>query len=252
MKIVSWNVNGLRAVFNKGFSKWFKEIDADIVCLQEIKLQEFQLSKQLISPGNYLSYFNFAEKKGYSGVGIYTKEKPLKVEKQLGLSRFDQEGRILKMEYPDFTLINLYIPHGGRKKENLRYKIEVYKTLLDQFKNLSNRKIIMIGDFNIAHKEIDLARPKDNRKNIMFTDEERGRIDKILDSGFIDSFREFNKNGGNYTWWPYYLNARKRNVGWRIDYVFVSKRLSKKLKDSFILKDVYGSDHCPIGIELIN
>lgn len=249
MKIVSWNVNGLRAIFNKGFFKWFKEIEADIVCLQEIKLQESQLSKQLISPGNYFSYFSFAEKKGYSGVGIYTKEKPLKTEKQLGLSRFDQEGRILKLEYPDFTLVNLYIPHGGRKKENLRYKIDVYKTLLDQLKKLSNKKIIIIGDFNIAHKEIDLARPKDNRKNIMFTDEERGQIDKILNSGFIDSFRRFNKEGGNYTWWPYYLNARQRNLGWRIDYAFVSRPLESRLKSAFILKNVYGSDHCPIGVK---
>ncbi|PJC76743.1 exodeoxyribonuclease III [Candidatus Shapirobacteria bacterium CG_4_8_14_3_um_filter_39_11] len=249
MKIVSWNVNGLRAVFNKGFSKWLKEIDAGIVCLQEIKLQEFQLSKQLISPGNYLSYFNFAEKKGYSGVGVYTKEKPLTIENQLGLGRFDQEGRILKLEYPDFTLINLYIPHGGRKKENLQYKLDVYKTLLDQLKNLNSKKIIMIGDFNVAHEEIDLARPKDNHKNIMFTTEERKQLDEIVDLGFIDTFRKFNKKGGNYTWWPYFVNARERNLGWRIDYIFVSKPLWNKLKDAFILKDVYGSDHCPVGIE---
>ena len=252
MKIISWNVNGLRAVFNKGFSKLFKEINADIVCLQEIKLQESQLTKQLISPNNFLSYSSFADKKGYSGVGVYTKEKPLKIENQLGLGKFDQEGRMLKLKYPDFTLVNFYIPHGGRQKENLSYKLEVYELLLNFLSKIKNQNVIVIGDFNIAHQEIDLARPKDNQKNIMFTPEERRKLDEIIELGFIDSFRIFNKKGGNYTWWPYFVDARERNLGWRIDYIFVSKPLWNKLKGAFILKDVYGSDHCPVGIELIN
>jgi len=252
VKIISWNVNGLRAVFNKGFSKLFKEINADIVCLQEIKLQESQLTKQLISPNNFLSYFSFADKKGYSGVGVYTKEKPLKIENQLGLGKFDQEGRMLKLKYPDFTLVNFYIPHGGRQKENLSYKLEVYELLLNFLSKIKNQNVIVIGDFNIAHQEIDLARPKDNQKNIMFTPEERRKLDEIIQLGFIDSFRIFNKKGGNYTWWPYFVDARERNLGWRIDYIFVSKPLWNKLKGAFILKDVYGSDHCPVGIELIN
>ena len=159
---------------------------------------------------------------------------------------------MLKLKYPDFTLVNFYIPHGGRQKENLSYKLEVYELLLNFLSKIKNQNVIVIGDFNIAHQEIDLARPKDNQKNIMFTPEERRKLDEIIELGFIDSFRIFNKKGGNYTWWPYFVDARERNLGWRIDYIFVSKPLWNKLKGAFILKDVYGSDHCPVGIELIN
>lgn len=250
MKIVSWNVNGLRSVFNKGFSKWFEEVETDIVCLQEIKLQKPQLSKPLIAPENFLSFFNFAKKKGYAGVGVYSQKKPHKVEQKLGFAKFDQEGRILRLDYSDFSLINLYFPHGGRKKENLAYKLEVYDLLLDYLNKIKDQNVILTGDFNIAHQEIDLARPKQNQKNIMFTAEERKKIDEIVNLGFVDSFRKFTKEGGNYTWWPYYLNARERNLGWRIDYVFVSKSLSTKIKEAFIFKEVKGSDHCPIGIEI--
>lgn len=250
MKIISWNVNGLRAVYKKGFLKWLKESQADIVCLQEIKIQIGQLLPGLIGPKDYYVYFNSATKPGYSGVAIYTKQKPLVIEKRMGMERFDQEGRMLKLEYPDFTLINLYLPHGGRGKENLDYKLEVYNCLLNYLKNLQNEKLILVGDFNIAHQEIDLARPKQNQNNIMFTPEERKQIDRIIELGFADTFRKFNKQAGHYTWWPYIANARERNLGWRIDYAFASKTLTPKLQNAFILNEVTGSDHCPIGIEI--
>jgi len=250
MKIISWNVNGLRAVYKRNFLEWLKKTKADIVCLQEIKAQIKELPPDLIKSKNYYSYFNPAVKPGYSGVTVYTKEKPIEVENKLGVERFDQEGRILKLKYPGFSLINVYLPHGGREKENLDYKLKVYKNLLNYLKKIKNKNLILIGDFNIAHSEIDLARPKDNQNNIMFTREERKEIDKIIKLGFTDTFRKFNNGGGNYTWWPYYLNARQRNLGWRIDYSFTSRKLKNKLKNAFILKNVMGSDHCPIGIEI--
>lgn len=249
MKIISWNVNGIRATHRKN-PKWFKKINADIVCLQEIKAQLAQIPNGLIRPKNYYSYFNFAQKKGYSGVAIYTKKKPLTVEDKLGLKRFDTEGRILKLGFPGFVLINIYLPHGGRQKENLKYKLEVYRRLLNHLRKIKNQKIILIGDFNIAHKEIDLARPKGNKNNIMFTSEERKQIGKLIDLGFTDTFRKFRKNGGNYTWWPHAFNARQRNLGWRIDYCFVSKSLISRIRSGFILKKITGSDHCPTGLEI--
>jgi exodeoxyribonuclease-3 len=216
--------------------------------LQEIRAQKEQFPKELINPKGYNLFLNSSFRKGYSGTAIYSKEKPLRIEKTIGFEKFDQEGRILKIDFKNFSLLNLYIPHGGRKKENLNYKMEVYEYLLDYIKKEKN--LIAVGDFNIAHEEIDLARPKDNLNNIMFTEEERVQIDRIIELGFKDSFRSFNKEGENYTWWPYFANARERNLGWRIDYVFVSQNLMPKVKDSFILKNVKGSDHCPVGIEL--
>jgi len=173
MKIISWNVNGIRAVYRKNFFKWMRKTNPDILCLQEIKAQKEQIPEELVKPKGYYAYFNFAERKGYSGVAIYTRRKPLKIEYKLGLKRFDQEGRILKLKYPDFTLINVYLPHGGRQKENLGYKLEVYNYLFRYLKNVRSKNIILIGDFNIAHQDIDLARPRQNRNNIMFTPEER-------------------------------------------------------------------------------
>jgi len=249
MKIISWNVNGIRAVYKRNFLGWLQKTNADIVCLQETKAQPEQLTHDLIKPKNYYSYFNSAVKKGYAGVAVYTKKEPLKVENKIGMKRFDIEGRMLKLEYPGFVLINLYLPHGGREKENLGYKLEVYVHLLDYLEKIKN-KIILIGDFNIAHEKIDLARPEQNKNNIMFTPEERKQIDKIIELGFTDTFRKFHKQGGHYTWWPYYANARQRNLGWRIDYVFTSKTLTPKLKKAFILSKVIGSDHCPLGIEI--
>lgn len=251
MKILSWNVNGIRAVYQRGFLEWLAETRAGIVCLQEIRAQKEQLPPELIKPKGYQAFFNLAHKKGYAGVAIYSKENPLKIEQKLGLERFDTEGRMLSLEYPEFTLINLYLPHGGRQKENLAYKLEVYHQLLDYLKKTPKENIILIGDFNIAHQEIDLARPKENQDNIMFTPEERKQIDKIIALGFVDTFREFHQAGGHYTWWPYFAKARERNLGWRIDYVFVSKSLAPQLKDAFILPEVKGSDHCPIGIEVL-
>jgi len=250
MKIVSWNVNGLRAIYKKGFWEWFEKIKADIVCLQETKIQEEQLSFDLVRLKNYSSFFNSASKKGYSGVGVFSKRNPLVVKRKLGLKRFDDEGRFLELQYPEFTLINLYLPHGGRQKENLAYKLKVYQFLFKYLQKMNKQKLILIGDFNIAHQEIDLARPKQNQRNIMFTPKEREQIDKLVELGFTDSFRKFYKEGGHYTWWPYFANARERNLGWRIDYTFVSKNLSSKIKDTFILPQVKGSDHCPIGIEI--
>jgi len=250
MKIVSWNVNGLRSVYNKGFSKWFTEIDADVICLQEVKAQENQLPQNLISPKNYYSYFNCASKKGYAGVAVYSKTKPLKTERRLGFSRFDKEGRILKMDFSEFCLINLYLPHGGRDKHDLNYKLETYGYLLDFLKDVKNKKVILVGDFNVAHEEIDVARPKDNQNNIGFTVNERKQLDHLVDLGFTDSFRKYTKAGGNFTWWSYFFEARRRNIGWRLDYVFTSPSTTLLLKNAFILKDVFGSDHCPIGIEI--
>jgi len=254
MKIISWNINGIRSIYKKNFLHWLLTHKADIVCLQEIKAQREQIPSDLLQLKDYYFYFNQAVKKGYAGVAVYTKQKPLKIKDKLGLDRFDEEGRILQLEYPGFVLINLYMPHGGRQKENLGYKLEVYSCLLKFLRNLKKRSknIILIGDFNIAHQEIDLARPKQNQNNIMFTLEERKQIDKIIGLGFIDAFRKFHKEGAYYTWWPYMANARQRNLGWRIDYSFVAKELTPRLKDAFIFSEMRGSDHCPIGIEIIN
>lgn len=250
MKIISWNVNGLRAVYKRNFLGWLLNSNADIVCLQEIKVEEAKIPSNLVNSKEYKTYFNPADKKGYAGVAVFTRKEPLRIEKKLGIGRFDGEGRILRFEYPDFILINLYLPHGGRQKENLGYKLEVYAYLLNYLNSIKNKKVVLIGDFNIAHQEIDLARPKQNQKNIMFTAEERAQIDKIIETGFTDTFRMFYKESGHYTWWPYFGNLRQRNLGWRIDYAFTSKPLTPKLKDAFILSEVIGSDHCPIGIEL--
>lgn len=250
MKIISWNINGLRSISKKGFTGWLKRESPDIVCLQEIKIQENQVTPDLIYQTDYYPLFSFAKRPGHSGVTVLSKSKPEKVIRILGLERFDSEGRILELKFPGFTLLNLYMPHGGRGKENLAYKLEAYKYLLKRLRKAKQQNLMLVGDFNVAHKEIDLARPKQNKNNIMFTPEERRRVDQLIDADFIDSFREFDKDGGRYTWWPYFANARQRNLGWRIDYCFVSKFLRSRLQNAFILKDVPGSDHCPIGVVL--
>ncbi|MFC1710156.1 exodeoxyribonuclease III [Patescibacteria group bacterium] len=250
MKIVSWNVNGLRSVVRKGFGEWLEKSDIDIVCLQETKIQEDQIGWDLKHIGNYSFFSSHASKKGYSGVAIYTKVKPISESGEFKHARFVDEGRFLELVFKDFRLINLYIPHGGRAKENLKYKLEVYEKLIDYLKGLKDEKIVLLGDFNIARSKIDLERPKSNKNNIMFTPNERKQLDKLYELGFVDAFRKLHKSGGNYTWWSYSHDARKRNLGWRIDYTFLSKSLIPKLNDSFILRDVEGSDHCPTGIEL--
>ena len=251
MQILSWNVNGIRAVYRKNFLGWLTRSLADIVCLQEIKAQEDQIPPDLLAPADYLVYVNPARRKGYAGTLIYTKQKPNKIKTNWNLKRFNSEGRILELHYPRFILINLYLPHGGRQKENLDYKLQVYQCLLRHLKRLKDKKVVLIGDFNIAHQEIDLARPKDNQNNTMFTSLEREQIDKIIALGFTDTFRKLHRKGGShYTWWPYFYNARSRNLGWRIDYAFISRPLAPRLKKAFILPKVIGSDHCPIGIEI--
>ncbi len=246
MKIVSFNVNGLRSVYKKGFLEWLAESNADIVCLQEVKADEDQLPFDLTALTNYHTYFNSAKKRGYSGVGVYSRREPLSVKLELGLDRFDSEGRLLQLEYKDFTLLNLYLHHGGRGKENLDYKLSVYEALSSRLNDSKEKDIILAGDFNIAHREIDLARPQQNKDNIMFTKEEREKIDELVKLDFVDSFRQFNQEGGHYTWWPYGNNARQRNIGWRIDYIFTSKSLTPKLQRVANHSEVLLSDHCPI------
>lgn len=250
MKIISWNVNGLRSVYRKGFLDWLTKSEADIVCLQEVKANEDQLPFDLTTLTGYHTYFNSAEKKGYSGVGVYSRHEPLSVKRKLGLKRFDSEGRLLQLEYKDFILLNLYIPHGGRDKENLNYKLEVYEKLFNHLNDFKGKNVILAGDFNIAHKEIDLAHPKRNKDNIMFTKEEREKLDNLISLGFVDSFRKFNQEGRNYTWWYYGQNARQKNLGWRIDYIFASKSLETKLQSAAIYPTVSLSDHCPIEVVL--
>jgi exodeoxyribonuclease III len=250
MKILSWNVNGLRSVYRKGLVLSLKNIKADILCFQEIKAQEGDISHILLKYRGYFSYLNLAQKKGYSGIMVLSKTAPLKINNRLGLKRFDSEGRFLELEYSKFILINIYIPHGSRDKKNLKYKLNVYKYFIDHLRKIKNKKIIICGDLNIAHEDIDLARPKSNRCNIMFTLPERKQISDLITLGFIDTFRNFNQKSGNYTWWPYFANARQRNLGWRIDYIFISKKLVSRLKDSFIKSNILGSDHCPVGINL--
>lgn len=251
MKIITWNVNGIRAVHKKGeIIKFIAKEKPDILCLQEIKSSRENIPADFFNLRDYLFYVNSALRPGYSGVAVLTKEKPINVESEIGFKQFDQEGRVLKLDFAKFTLLNFYIPNGGRQKENLDYKLDCYDFLLDYLRKAKNRRLILAGDFNVAHTEIDLARPKENQNNIMFTPPERERISKLIKIGFVDTFRKFHSEGGNYTWWLYFANARARNIGWRIDYIFASKPMMPKIKDAFILPKVMGSDHCPTGIEM--
>lgn len=250
MKIVSWNVNGIRSTLGKGLLESLKKIDADIVCLQETKADASQLPWDLLYIDSYEPFFSSAQKKGYSGTAIYTKTKPQSMENKSGMKRFDEEGRFLRINFEKFSLINLYIPNGGRQKEFMDYKLNLYSFLMDYLYKKRNENLILAGDFNVAHKEIDLARPKENVDNTMFTPVERLQIANLLDLGFIDTFRIFNQEGGWYSWWAYFRNLRERNIGWRIDYIFVSKSLKDFIKNAFILPEIPGSDHCPVGIEI--
>lgn len=255
MRIISWNVNGLRSVYGKDFLVSADSMGADIICLQEIKTSAENNPTDLFGSKSfeldgYAPFFNYAEKRGYSGVAVYSKEKPPSTKNTLGNSRFDSEGRLLELRYPKFTLVNLYIPHGGREKENMGYKLEVYDKLKRYIAGFGNQNLILTGDFNVARTELDLARPKDNENNTMFTKEEREKLEQLIKSGLVDTFREFHKEGGWYTWWPYRLEVRERNLGWRIDYIFASESLLPKLKDAFILRGIKGSDHCPVGIDI--
>lgn len=252
LKLLSWNVNGIRAVYKKGFLDWFKKEDPDILCLQETKASEEQLVDDLKNPPGYYSYFSSAQKKGYSGVAVYTKEPPLKVEKGFGIERFDSEGRILTLHYEKFVLMNIYYPNGKASPERLQYKLDFYDAFLDFTEKLraKGKNLVICGDVNTAHKEIDLAHPKENETTSGFLPVEREWMDKFFGHGYVDTFRIFNNEPGQYTWWHVITRARERNVGWRIDYFFVDENFGKNVKSGFIMPEVMGSDHCPTGIEI--
>lgn len=245
MKVITWNINGYRSADKLGsIDEIISKNTPDIICLQEIKMND-----EVINNYNYNCYYNFALKKGYSGTMIFSKEKPINIITEIGFKKFDEEGRFLLLEYSNLIVINLYIPHGGRKKENHAYKFEAINKVLDLIKKL-NKKIIICTDFNIAHNELDVARYKYNYYNNMFTFDERAMIDKLLNMEFVDSFRVKVKEGNVYSMWPNGFNARKRNMGWRIDYIFISKKIEKNIQTAEYLKEQYGSDHCPYILEL--
>ncbi len=250
-RILSWNVNGLRAVEKKGFFTWFQKEQPDILCLQEIKATPEQLPPHIRNAAGYHTFFNPAERKGYSGVALFSKQKPISLQQGFGIKKFDAEGRILIAEYSSFFLFNIYFPNGKKNQERLNYKLEFYNTFMAYADTLKEqgKHIVVCGDVNTAHKEIDLARPKENEKISGFLPVERAWIDTFLSHGYIDTFRHFNKEPNQYTWWDMKTAARERNIGWRIDYFFINKELVPHLKNAFIMQHVYGSDHCPIGIE---
>ena len=249
MKLISWNVNGLRACVSKGFLDFFKEQNADIFCLQETKLQKGQIELEL--PG-YHQYWNYAEKKGYSGTAIFTKEEPLSVAYGIGIEEHDHEGRVITLEFLSFYMITVYTPNSQDGLARLDYRMKWEDDFLSYIKKLEeNKPVIFCGDLNVAHKEIDLKNPKTNRKNPGFTDEERDKFTIITQSGMVDTFRYFYPDlEGAYSWWSYRFHAREKNTGWRIDYFIVSKCLKDQLKDALIFSDVFGSDHCPVGLIL--
>jgi exodeoxyribonuclease-3 len=253
LRIISWNVNGIRAAHKKGLLDWIHMEKPDILCIQETKAQEEQLVDELRRPEGYDSFFVSAEKKGYSGVALYTKLDPQRVEHNFGDPRFSPEGRTLVADYGDFVLFNVYFPNGKASKERLQYKMDFYETFLDHVRRLykQGKMIVVCGDVNTAHREIDLARPKENEKVSGFLPEERAWIDRFVASGFTDTFRELNGESVEYSWWDMKTRARERNIGWRIDYFFVSNNLKERVLDASILSDVQGSDHCPISITLL-
>lgn len=253
MKLISWNVNGIRAVEKKGFLKWFDKESPDILCLQETKASPGQLGPGLTHPRGYKAYFSSSTvKKGYSGVVTYTKQEPLSHAEGFGVEEFDQEGRTVVTEFKDFILFNVYFPNGKASTDRLQFKLEFYEAFLKHIEELKKKgkKIIFCGDVNTAHKEIDLARPKENEDISGFLPIERKWIDRVIEKGYIDSLREFQEEPDLYTWWSLRSGARERNVGWRIDYFFLQKELRKHLKGAYILPDVMGSDHCPVVVEL--
>ena len=251
MRIISWNVNGIRAIERKNALDWFYEQKPDILCLQETKAMIEQLSKGLANPPGYHAYFHSAEKKGYSGTAIFTKKKPVSVSNTMGAEEFDREGRVVMAEYDKFFLFNVYFPNGRASPERLVYKLEFYDEFLKVIEKARKKKpIIFCGDLNTAHKPIDLAHPKENEINSGFLPIEREWIDKAIEHGYTDTFRQFDDSPENYSWWDYKTRARERNVGWRLDYFFVSKELLPRLKGAFIMPEIMGSDHCPVGIDI--
>ncbi len=251
-KLLSWNVNGIRAVKGKGFLNWLQRESPDVLCLQETKAQPEQLDNDLKEPTGYRVYWNYPERKGYSGVAVFTKETPRDVRYDFGGGGLDLEGRVIIADYPSFTLLNIYFPNGKASPERLNYKMTFYDAFLEYADSLKNagKRLVICGDVNTAHREIDLARPKENSKKSGFLPEERDWIDKFISHGYVDTFRHFNGEPDQYTWWDMKSGARARNVGWRIDYFFVSDNLISSVKQAFIMPEVMGSDHCPIGIVL--
>lgn len=248
MKLISWNVNGLRAVMNKNFMEFFNEADADVFCLQETKLQEGQIEMDL--PG-YEEFWNYADKKGYSGTAIFTRVKPLSVTYGIGIDEHDHEGRVITLEFKDFYFITVYVPNSQDGLKRLDYRMRWEDDFLKYLKKLEEKKpVVFCGDLNVAHEEIDLKNPKTNRKNAGFTDEERAKMTALLDSGFTDTFRYFYPERVTYSWWSYRFKAREKNVGWRIDYFICSDALRDRLKDAKIHTEVMGSDHCPVELDI--
>jgi len=249
MKLISWNVNGLRTCVNKGFVESFKELDADIFCIQESKLQEGQIDLEL---QGYYQYWNYAKKKGYSGTAIFSRQEPMNVTYGIGKDEHDQEGRVITLEFPEYYMITVYTPNSQNELARLPYRMQWENDFLAYIMGLKEKKpVIFCGDLNVAHQEIDLKNPKTNRKNAGFTDEERECFSRVLERGFIDTFRYFYPDQEQiYSWWSYRFKAREKNAGWRIDYFCVSKELEKKIKSAKIHTDIVGSDHCPVELEI--
>lgn len=248
-KLVSWNVNGLRACVKKGFLDVMNELDADVFCVQETKLQEGQIDLDL---PEYYQYWNYAQKKGYSGTAVFTKEKPISVSNGIGMEEHDQEGRVITLEYEEYYLVTCYTPNSQSELKRLPYRMKWEDDFRAYLKSLEKDKpVILCGDLNVAHNEIDLKNPKTNRKNAGFSDQEREKFTELLEAGFIDTFRYFYPDvEGAYSWWSYRFKAREKNAGWRIDYFCVSDCLKERLRDAKILTDVFGSDHCPIELDM--
>jgi exodeoxyribonuclease-3 len=248
MKLISWNVNGLRAVYKKGFNEVFDALDADIFCLQETKMQEGQLELDL--PG-YIQFWCSAERKGYSGTAVFTKKEPLSVSYNLGIEKHDQEGRVITLEFEDFYFVCVYTPNSGSELKRLDYRMDWDDAFRAYVGELDDKKpVVVCGDLNVAHNEIDLRNPETNRRSAGFTDEEREKFTMLLDSGFSDSFRLLYPDTVKYSWWSYRTRARERDAGWRIDYFLVSDRIKSKIEDALILNEIEGSDHCPVGLIL--
>ena len=247
MKLISWNVNGLRAILSKGFLDFIEQERPDILCLQETKANGFQ-----IATAGYLQYWSHAEKKGYAGTAVFAREQPLQVFYGLGKHEHDREGRVIACEFEHFMLVNVYTPNAGRGLERLDYRTQEWDVaFLDYLQTLEAKKpVAFCGDLNVAHQEIDLANPQQNQRNAGFTIQERRGFDRLVEAGFIDTFRQITQEGGHYTWWSNFNRARQRNIGWRIDYFYISARLRNRLQRSEILPQVLGSDHCPIRMEL--
>ena len=254
MKIISWNVNGIRSAGGKGFAKWFEAVGADIVCIQETKANPEQLDALLLNPLKYHSFWHSAQKPGYSGTAIYSKKEPLSVKNGIGVPAIDNEGRVLVAEYRDFTLINTYFPNSQREHTRLDYKLEFCDQILKYCNRLkkAGKNLVLCGDFNIAHKEIDLKNPKSNQDNAGFLPEERAWMTKFLDAGYVDTFRYFNQEPGNYTWWSYRPGVREKNIGWRLDYHCVNEEFKDRLKKTTHQCEIKGSDHCPVLLEIKN